>query len=47
MELSGIYIQRFRIDGAIALAMALGIKRRDMLEAEGPSVYETRGVVSF
>jgi phage terminase large subunit-like protein len=38
---------RFRIDGAIALAMALGIKRRDMLEAEGPSVYESRGVVAF
>ena len=38
---------RFRIDGAIALAMALGIKRRDMMEAEGPSVYESRGVVAF
>lgn len=31
---------RFRIDGAVALAMAIGLKSRDMKEVEGPSVYE-------
>lgn len=37
---------RFRIDGAVATAMALGLKARDGApEEEGPSVYEERGVV--
>jgi phage terminase large subunit-like protein len=35
---------RFRIDGAVALTMALGLKSRDRQEVEGPSVYETRGI---
>ena len=38
---------RFRIDGAVAAAMALGLKSKDMHEAPGPSVYETRGVLAF
>lgn len=38
---------RFRIDGAVALAMALGLKSRDMKEVEQPSIYETRGVLVF
>jgi len=36
---------RFRIDGAVALAMALGLKSRDMAQEAGPSVYETRGLM--
>jgi len=36
---------RFRIDGAIALAMALGLKSRDLAEQPGPSVYESRGIL--
>lgn len=35
---------RFRIDGAVALAMALGLKARDRKD-EGPSVYESRGIL--
>lgn len=35
---------RFRIDGAVACAMAVGLKSRDYTE-EGPSVYEERGVL--
>lgn len=35
---------RFRIDGAVALAMALGLKSRDMAEM-GPSIYEERGLM--
>jgi len=31
---------RFRIDGAVALAMALGLKSRDLAEEEKPSAYE-------
>ena len=38
---------RFRIDGAVACAMAIGLKSKDMHEAPGPSVYETRGVLAF
>lgn len=38
---------RFRIDGAVAAAMAIGLKSRDMAEIEGPSIYETRGIVTF
>lgn len=33
-----------RIDGMVALAMALGVAQKE--EPEGPSVYETRGLVS-
>jgi phage terminase large subunit-like protein len=36
---------RFRIDGAVALAMAVGLKARDRKEDDGPSIYETRGVL--
>lgn len=35
---------RFRIDGAVATAMALGLKARDRQD-DGPSVYETRGLL--
>jgi len=38
---------RFRIDGAVAMSMAIGLKSRDMKEMAGPSVYETRGVLTF
>lgn len=38
---------RFRIDGAVALAMAIGLKSRDMHEVQGPSIYETRGVITL
>lgn len=38
---------RFRIDGAVALAMAIGLKSRDLLEEPEPSVYEDRGVLAF
>lgn len=31
---------RFRIDGAVALAMALGLKSRDLLEEDQPSAYD-------
>ena len=35
---------RFRIDGAVALAMALGLKSRDMTKEPMPSVYEGKSV---
>lgn len=35
---------RFRIDGVVALTMALGLKSRDLANDDGPSVYETRGL---
>lgn len=35
---------RFRIDGAVALAMAIGLKSRDKSDEPPPSVYETRGL---
>lgn len=38
---------RFRIDGAVALAMAIGLKSKDMNEVEGPSIYESRGILTF
>lgn len=38
---------RFRIDGAVACAMAIGLKSRDMKEIQGPSIYEERGVLTF
>lgn len=38
---------RFRIDGAVAAAMALGLKSKDMHEVPAPSVYESRGVLTF
>lgn len=38
---------RFRIDGAVALAMALGLKARDLMADPGPSVYEERGVMTL
>lgn len=38
---------RFRIDGSVALAMALGLKSKDMAKPEEPSIYETRGVLTF
>lgn len=37
---------RFRIDGAVALAMALGLKARERVSDE-VSVYETRGLLVF
>lgn len=36
---------RFRIDGAVACAMAIGLKSRDHQELPKPSVYEERGVI--
>jgi phage terminase large subunit-like protein len=37
---------RFRIDGAVALAMAIGLKSRGRkAQDDGPSIYATRGVV--
>jgi phage terminase large subunit-like protein len=38
---------RFRIDGAVALAMAKGLKARDGTTEAEPSVYETRGLSVF
>lgn len=38
---------RFRIDGAVALAMAMGLKSRDLLKQAGPSVYEGRGILTL
>lgn len=38
---------RFRIDGAVALAMAVGLKSRDLETGDGPSCYEERGVLTF
>lgn len=34
---------RFRIDGAVATAMAMGLKSRDMVKLEEPSRYEQEG----
>ena len=34
---------RFRIDGAVAVAMALGLKGRDNPEEPKTSAYETQG----
>ena len=34
---------RFRIDGAVAAAIAIGLKSRDLAPKEQPSVYTTRG----
>jgi phage terminase large subunit-like protein len=36
---------RFRIDGAVALAMMVGLKSRDRKNGIGPSVYESRGIL--
>jgi len=38
---------RFRIDGAVATAMALGLKARDLSEEPQPSVYATRGFIEI
>jgi phage terminase large subunit-like protein len=38
---------RFRIDGAVAAAMAVGLKSRDRSEKAGPSVYESRGILTI
>lgn len=38
---------RFRIDGAVAAAMAIGLKARDLKKDPGPSVYEERGVLTL
>lgn len=38
---------RFRIDGVIALAMAMGLKSRDMKKEDEPSIYETEKVKIF
>ena len=38
---------RFRIDGAVALAMAVGLKSRDLTVEDAPSCYEERGVLTF
>ena len=35
---------RFRIDGAVALSMALGLKSRDTMQQPGPSKYEKEGL---
>lgn len=35
---------RFRIDGAVALAMAVGLRARDMKPIKKPSIYETRNL---
>jgi phage terminase large subunit-like protein len=35
---------RFRIDGVVAMAMAIGLKSKDMKEIEGPSVYENMDI---
>jgi len=31
----------------VALAMAIGLKSKDMKEVPGPSVYESRGILVF
>lgn len=36
---------KFRIDGAVALAMAMGLKARDRKIIVSPSIYETRGIL--
>jgi phage terminase large subunit-like protein len=38
---------RFRIDGAVALAMAVGLKSRDLTVEEYRSKYEDEGVLTF
>jgi phage terminase large subunit-like protein len=38
---------RFRIDGMVALAMAVGLKSRDLHVAEQPSIYESQGVRTY
>ncbi len=38
---------RFRIDGAVAAAMAVGLKSRDRKEIQGPSIYETEEVKTY
>jgi phage terminase large subunit-like protein len=38
---------RFRIDGAVALAMAIGLKSRDMKEEEKPFVYQSGSISSL
>lgn len=38
---------RFRIDGAVTAAMAVGLKVADSQKPQGPSVYETRGILSL
>lgn len=37
---------RFRIDPAVALTMMVGLKSRDLRKQPGPSVYETRGILT-
>lgn len=36
---------RFRIDGAVSLAMLMGLKARDRNTDPGPSIYESRGIL--
>ena len=38
---------RFRIDGIVALSMAIGLKSRDLVEAPKPSIYESSGIKVF
>jgi len=39
---------RFRIDGAVALTMAIGLKRRDQeVKEPTPSIYESRGIITM
>ena len=39
---------RFRIDATVALAMAIGLKRRDQeVKPPTPSIYASRGVITF
>lgn len=38
---------RFRIDGAVALSMSIGLKSRDMHQVLSPSIYEERGVITL
>ena len=35
------------VDGAVALAMAMGLKSRDRHQEAGPSKYETEGVIAL
>lgn len=38
---------RFRIDGIVAMSMAIGLKSKDLTAIPLPSIYESRGVLSF
>jgi len=38
---------RFRIDGAVAMAMAIGLKSQDMADGPQDSVYSERGIFTM